>query len=125
MQIFTDQPNRIVKLFLSQALKIGLMVLLVGLLSSGCAQFVIKEEDQGSVVIGKVLYRTVFAIFTLGYSEVKIHEATEEYEREQKLKAFETRVMEFLDNGQISQAQADEMIRKEKERIWSEEVQDD
>lgn len=98
---------------------------MVGLLSSGCAQFVIKEEDQGSVIIGKVMYRTVFAILTLGYSEVKIHEANQEYEREQKLKAFEARVMEFLNNGEITKAQADEMIRKEKERIWSEDTPED
>ena len=71
------------------------------------------------------MYRTVFAILTLGYSEVKIHEANQEYEREQKLKAFEARVMEFLNNGEITKAQADEMIRKEKERIWSEENPED
>ena len=51
---------------------------------------------------------------------MKIHEATEEYQREQKLKAFETRVMEFYNNGEITKAQADEMIRKERARIWSE-----
>lgn len=96
-----------------------------GILSGGCSQLVIKEEDEGSVIIGKVAYRTVFAILTLGYSEVKIHEANQEYEREQKLKAFEARVMEFLNNGEITKAQADEMIRKEKERIWSEENPED
>ena len=94
--------------------------MIVGLLNIGCAQFVIKEEDQGSVVIGKVAYRTVFAILTLGYSEVKIHEATEEYDREKKLKAFEARVMEFYNNGEITKAQADEMIQKERARILDE-----
>ena len=108
------------KPFLSKNLRIWWVVVIVGLLSIGCAQFVIKEEDQGSVIIGKVMYRTVFAIFTLGYSEVKIHEATEEFEREQKLRAFEARVMEFKNNGEITEAQAQEMIQKERARIWSE-----
>ena len=97
-----------------------LVAFLVGLLGSGCSQLIIKEQDDGSTMIGKVAYRTVFAILTLGYSEVKIHEAAEEYEREQKLKAFETRVMKFYNEGEITKAQADEMIRKERERIWSE-----
>lgn len=109
------------KPFLSKGLRLWWVVIIVGLLSSGCEQFVIKEEDQGSVIIGKVMYRTVFGILTLGYSEVKIHEATQEYERERKMKAFEARVMEFLNNGEITEAQAQEMIRKEKERIWTEE----
>jgi hypothetical protein len=80
------------------------VAVLVGLLISGCSELVIKDEDEGSVIIGKVMYRTVFAIGSLGYSEVKMHEATQEYEREQKLKAFEARVMEFLDKGEITQA---------------------
>ncbi|UCE63540.1 MAG: hypothetical protein JSU59_11935 [Nitrospirota bacterium] len=92
----------------------------MGLLCSGCSELVIKENDDGSAIIGKVAYRTVFAVLTLGYSEVKIHEANQEYEREQQLKAFEARVMEFLNNGEITKAQADEMIRKEKERLRSE-----
>ena len=96
----------------------------MGLLSSGCSELVIKENDDGSTVIGKVAYRTVFAILTLGYSEVKIREADQEYEREQKLKAFEDRVMEFYSNGEITKEQADEMIRKEKARIWAEEPEE-
>ena len=102
-----------------------LFAVFVGLLSNGCSQLVIKEEDEGSVIIGKVMYRTVFAICTLGYSEVKIQDATQEYEREQRLKDFEARVMEFLNNGEITKAQAEQMIRKETERIWSEEKQED
>ena len=110
---------------LSQCLRLGWVAVLVGLLGSGCSELVIKENDDGSAIIGKVAYRTVFAVFTLGYSEVKIHEANQEYEREQKLKAFEARVMEFLNNGEITEAQAEQMIRKEKERIWSEGKQED
>lgn len=98
-----------------------LIALLVGLMQCGCAQLIIKEEDDGSAMIGKVMYRTAFAILTLGYSEVKMHEATEEYEREQKFKAFETRVMKFLDDGEITEAQAQQMIEKAKVRIWTEE----
>ncbi len=110
------------KTFLTQWRRLACVALLVGMLSSGCSELVIKENDDGSAIIGKMAYRTVFAILTLGYSEVKIHEANQEYEREQKLKAFEARVMEFLNNGEITKAQADEMIRKEKERIWTEEA---
>ena len=95
------------------------MVVFLLLLTSGCSELVIKDEDDGSVVIGKVMYRTVFAIGTLGYSEIKMQEVTQEYEREQKLKAYETRVMEYLNKGEITEAQAQQMILKEKERIWS------
>ncbi len=109
------------KSFFSEYLRLCCVAALVGLLTSGCSQLVITDEDDGSVIIGKVMYRTVFAIGTLGYSEVKMHEVTQEYEREQKLKAFEARVTEFFNNGEITEAQAQEMIRKEKERIWTEE----
>ena len=106
--------------YFSRRLRWCWLAVLVGVLTSGCSELVIKENDDGSAIIGKVAYRTVFGIVTLGYSEIKIHEATQEYEREQKLKAFEARVMEFLNDGEITKAQADEMIRKEKEQIWRE-----
>jgi len=109
------------KSLFSECRRLCWVVVLVGLLCSGCSELVIKENDDGSAIIGKVMYRTVFAICTLGYSEVKMHEVTQEYEREQKLKAFEARVTEFFNNGEITEAQAQEMIRKEKERIWTEE----
>jgi len=95
------------------------VAVLVGVLINGCSELVIKEGDDGSAMIGKTMYRTVFAIGTLGYSEVKMREFTEEYEREQKFKAFEARVLEFLENGEITQAEADQLIQKKKARLWN------
>ena len=94
---------------------------LIGLTLNGCAELIIKQEDDGAAVIGKVMYRTVFAIGTVGYSEVKMAELTGEYELEQQLRAYEARVLEFLDNGEITQAEARQMIRKEKTRLWGHE----
>ena len=108
------------KIFFSRNLRLCCAVVFVVGLISGCSELVIKENDDGSAMIGKVAYRTVFAILTLGYSEVKIREATQEYDREKQLKAFEAQVMEFVNNGEITEAQAQEMIQKERARIWSE-----
>ena len=90
---------------------------LIGLTLNGCAELIIKDEDDGAALIGKVMYRTVFAIGTLGYSEVKMAELTGDYEREQQLRAYEARVLEFLEKGEITQTEARQMIRKEKARL--------
>ena len=108
------------KLFLPTSCRYGVIIVLLSLLGSGCSELVIKENDDSSATIGKVAYRTVFAILTFGYSEVKVQEATEEYEREQKLRAYESKVMEFLNDGEITEAQAQEMIQNARARIWSE-----
>ena len=102
--------------------RFGTWIIVIGVfLISGCSELVLKDHDDGAAIIGKVMYRTVFAIGTLGISEIKMAEATREYEREQKLKAYETRVMEFLEKGEISQAEAEQLIRKERARLWNEE----
>ena len=87
---------------------------------SGCSALVIKDEDDGATMIGKVLYRSVFALVTLGISEFHIREAAQEYEREQLLAVYEARVMEFLEKEEITQAEAKRMILKEKARLWGE-----
>ena len=94
---------------------------LLNLTLNGCAELIIKNEDDGAAVIGKVMYRTVFAIGTLGYSEIKMSELTREFERQQQLRAYEARVMEFLEKGEITQSEARQMILKEKARLWNEE----
>ena len=99
------------------------IIFIIGSLVSGCSELVLKDHDDGATIIGKVMYRTVFAIGTLGISEIKMAEATREYEREQKLKAYEARVMEFLNKGEITQAEAEQLILKEKARLWKEEEQ--
>ena len=75
-------------------------------------------------MIGKVMYRTVFAIGTLGYSEIKMAELTGKFEREQQLRAYEARVLQFLEKGEITQTEARHMIRKEKARLWDHEGQE-
>ena len=97
---------------------------LIGLTLNGCAELIIKDEDDGAAMIGKVMYRTVFAIGTLGYSEVKMAELTGEFEREQQLRAYEVRVLEFLEKGEITQTEARQMILKEKARLWDHEGQE-
>ena len=87
---------------------------------NGCSALVIKGEDDGATMIGKVLYRSVFALVTLGISEFHIREATQEYEREQLLAVYEARVMEFLEKEEITQAEAERMILNEKARLWNE-----
>ena len=113
--------KKIVHFFFSGDLSWVVALIIVGILHDGCSEFVIKEGDDGSAIIGKTMYRTVFAIGTLGYSETKMSELTEKYEREQKLKAFEARVMEFLENGEITQAEANRLIQNEKARLWNDE----
>ena len=103
---------------------VGVAFLLV---LNGCAELIIKHEDDGAAIIGKVMYRTVFAIGSLGYSEIKMDELTRDYERGQKLRAYEARVLEFLEKGEVTQAEARHMIRKERARLWDhegEETQD-
>ena len=100
------------------------MAISLGLTLNGCAELIIKNEDDGAAIIGKSIYRTVFAIGTLGYSEIKMAELTREYEREQKMRAYEARVMEFLEKGEISQTEARRMIRKERARLWDHEGQE-
>ena len=100
------------------------VVFLLGPILNGCAELIIKNEDDGAAVIGKVMYRTVFAIGTLGYSEGKMAELTREYEREQQLRAYEARVMEFLEKREITQTEARQMILKEKARLWDKEGQE-
>ena len=97
---------------------------LIGLTLNGCAELIIKDEDDGATMIGKVMYRTVFAIGTLGYSEIKMAELTEEFEREQHLRAYEVRVLQFLEKGEITQSEARHMILKEKARLWGHEGQE-
>ena len=96
---------------------------LLTLLLNGCAELIIKPEDDGAAIIGKGMYRTVFAIGTLGYSEVKMAELTQEFEREQQLRAYEVRIIEYLEKGEITQAEARHMILKEKARLWDQEGQ--
>ena len=96
-------------------------VVLIGMTLNGCAELIIKDEDDGAAMIGKVMYRTVFAIGTLGYSEVKMAELTGEFEREQQLRAYEARVLQFLEKGEITQSEARHMILKEKARLWDQE----
>ena len=97
------------------------MALIIILIFIGCSTLVIKAEDDGATIIGKVLYRTVFAIGTLGISEIKIREAAREHEREQRLAVYEARVMGFLEKGEITRGEAERMILKEKARLWREE----
>lgn len=118
--IHLSKRNNLITLFGLQWCLLGSIFIIVSLFS-GCAELVIKAHDDGTAIIGKVVYRTVFAIGTLGYSEFKMAEVTQEYEREQKLRAYEGRVMEFLNRGEITQAEAEQLILKEKARLWSEE----
>ena len=103
----------------SQYPSLLLMTVLIICLLSGCSKFVIKDEDDGATIIGKVMYRTVFAIGTLGISEIKIREAAREHELEQRLAVYEARVMGFLEKGEITRGEAERMILKEKARLWS------
>ena len=75
-------------------------------------------------MIGKVMYRTVGAIGTLGYSEIKMAELSREHERKQQLRAYEARVLQFLEKGEITQTEARRMILKEKARLWDHEEQE-
>ena len=120
--IHLSKRNNLITLFGLQRSLLGSIFVVVSLIS-GCSELVIKDHDDGAAMIGKVVYRTVFAIGTLGYSEFKMAEVTQEYEREQKLRAYEGRVVEFLNRGEITQAEAEQLILKEKSRLWTEEGQ--
>lgn len=96
-------------------MKSAVIVLLGGLLClQGCADLIIRDDDSGGVVAGKVTGRVLVGLVTVGFSEIEISDIQKQEEKEKQETARRQAQLTQRDwfNGQIRKLTYSDAVMK-------------
>lgn len=93
-----------------------LLVLSLSLLLTGCSGLLVRQDDPAALAVTKTVWRTALGVATLGLSEIRMAELREEANAEvppdQRLHDYESHLTYLVNNGVLSQADAEDLYQR-------------
>jgi len=93
-----------------------IILIVLSFLLPGCTGLLILEDDPVHLVATKVVWRTVLGVSTLGVSELQLadlrHELQQQPSLEQRLDDYQSHLTYLVNNGYLTQQQAEELYQR-------------
>lgn len=97
---------------------------ILALLLTGCSSLLIRPDDPTPLVVTKTIWRGVLGVSTLGLSEIRMSELRDELNAEasteQRLQDYEAHLTYLVNNGALSQGEAEELYQKYANLVFQE-----
>jgi len=97
---------------------------ILALLLTGCSSLLIRPDDPTPLVVTKTIWRGVLGVSTLGLSEIRMSELRDdlnaETSTEQRLQDYEAHLTYLVNNGALSQGEAEELYQKYANLVFQE-----
>jgi hypothetical protein len=98
------------------------LAILFAFLLSACTSLLIQQDDPMHLIAAKGIWRAALAVPTLGFSEVRMsalrEAANTELAAEQRLEDYEFHLTYLVNNGALSQSEAEDLYQKYAALLW-------
>ena len=96
----------------------------LALLLTGCSSLLVRPDDPTPLVVTKTIWRGVLGVSTLGLSEIRMSELRDELNAEasaeQRLQDYESHLTYLVNNGALTQGEAEELYQKYANLVFQE-----
>lgn len=101
-----------------------ILTCILAILLTGCSGLLIRSDDPTPLVVTKTIWRGVLGVSTLGLSEIRMSELRDELNAEasteQRLQDYEAHLTYLVNNGALSQGEAEELYQKYANLVFQE-----